>query len=82
MYSVLVEKLTVGAIAGIAVSALVVVLTIIFLTVAVPAVIAGWKRQSNSGTFDLKTDVSVVKAAFRHLMLHCEFLYVAHRLVS
>ena len=47
-----------GAIAGIAISALVVVL-IIFLAVAVmAAVIARWKRRSNSGTFDLKTDVS------------------------
>ena len=70
-----------GAIAGITVSALVVVLIIIILTVAVPAVIAGWKRHSNSGP-DLKTDVSVVKAEFKHFMLHCEFLYVAHKLVS
>ena len=31
---------------------------------------------------DPKTDVSVVKAAFRYLMLHCEFLYAAHKLVS
>ena len=46
-----------GAIAWITISALVVVL-IIFLAVAVLAVIAGWKRWSNSGTFDLKTDVS------------------------
>ena len=67
-----------GAIVWIAISALVVVLGIV--TVTVVAVIAGWKRWNHdNGIFDLETDVSVVHEAFRHLMFQCECVctYVA-----
>ena len=70
-----------GTIVGIAVSALVVVLAIV--TVTMVAVIAGWKMWNHdNGTLDLKTDVSVVNEAFRHLMLQCECFCMWHKLVS
>ena len=81
LYSVHAGDLPVGAIVGIVISGLVVVLAIV--TVVVVAVIVGWKRWNHdNGTFDLRTDVSVVNEAFRHLILQCECFCMWHKPVS
>ena len=67
------DTLPVGAVVGIVISALV-ILTIVIVVIV--AVFARWWKEKDSGTLDLKTDVSMESSITPYCVLQ-EFVYGA-----
>ena len=72
------DTLTVETVVGISVAAVVGLFIVVIVAVVAVAVFARWRKKEDSGTFDLKTDVSMECS----ITPYCVFVCISHKMLS